>query len=170
MHFVEHIELNGWHFTKIFYVFFWVSLKFVTRGPTANRSLLVQVMTWRRTGAKTLPESMMTHFTDINESLGLLLLTVISQDFTWTNDDPVPCSHMEFGGHNELIHRFYKSECHITRFPTCIVWLLWKRRWCTLPSGSRRATVTVSTAPASGSVGKLIRCKQFIYIYIYTCI
>ena len=41
-----------------------ISLKFVPYGPIDNKSALVQVMAWRRTGDKPLPEAMMTQFTD----------------------------------------------------------------------------------------------------------
>ena len=41
-----------------------ISLKFVPKGPIDNKSALVQVMAWRRTGDKPLPETMMTQFTD----------------------------------------------------------------------------------------------------------
>ena len=41
-----------------------ISLKFVPKGPTDNKSALVQVMAWHRTGAKPLPEPMLTQFTD----------------------------------------------------------------------------------------------------------
>ena len=37
-----------------------VSLNFVPKGPINNIPALVQVMAWRRTGDKPLPESMMT--------------------------------------------------------------------------------------------------------------
>ena len=40
------------------------SLKYVLRGPIDNKSLLVQVMAWRRTGDKTLSGPMMTQFID----------------------------------------------------------------------------------------------------------
>ena len=33
-------------------------------GPIDNKAALVQVMAWRRTGDKPLPESMRTQFTD----------------------------------------------------------------------------------------------------------
>ena len=36
--------------------------KFVPNGPINNKSALVQVMTWRWTGDKPLPETMLTHF------------------------------------------------------------------------------------------------------------
>ena len=39
-------------------------LKFVARSPIDNESALVQVMAWRRTGDKPLPEPMMTQLTD----------------------------------------------------------------------------------------------------------
>ena len=41
-----------------------ISLKFVPKGPTDNKSALVQVMAWSRTGDKPLPEPMRTRFTD----------------------------------------------------------------------------------------------------------
>ena len=41
-----------------------ISLKFVLRGSNVNKSALVQVMAWRRTGDKPLPEQMLTHFSD----------------------------------------------------------------------------------------------------------
>ena len=41
-----------------------ISLKFVPRSPIDNKPALVQVMAWRRTGDKPLPEPMLTHFTD----------------------------------------------------------------------------------------------------------
>ena len=41
-----------------------ISLKLVLRSPIDNKPALVQVMAWRRTGDKPLPEPMMTQFTD----------------------------------------------------------------------------------------------------------
>ena len=41
-----------------------ISLKLVPRGPIDNKPSLVQVMVWRRTGDKPLPEPMMVQFTD----------------------------------------------------------------------------------------------------------
>ena len=41
-----------------------ISLKFVPKGPIDNKSALVQVMAWHRTGDKPLPEPMLTQFTD----------------------------------------------------------------------------------------------------------
>ena len=41
-----------------------ISLKLVPRSPIDNNLALVQVMAWRRTGAKPLPEPMLTQFTD----------------------------------------------------------------------------------------------------------
>ena len=41
-----------------------ISLKFVPRSPIDNKPALVQVMAWRRTGDKPLPEVMLTQFTD----------------------------------------------------------------------------------------------------------
>ena len=40
-----------------------ILLKGVTVGATDDKSLLVQVMAWPQTGAKPLPEPMMTWFT-----------------------------------------------------------------------------------------------------------
>ena len=41
-----------------------ISLKFVLRSPIDNKPALVQVMAWRQTGDKPLPELMLTQFTD----------------------------------------------------------------------------------------------------------
>ena len=41
-----------------------ISRKFVPEGPIDNKSALVRVMAWRRTGDKPLPEPMLTQFTD----------------------------------------------------------------------------------------------------------
>ena len=41
-----------------------ISLKFVPRSPIDNKPALVQIMAWRRTGDKPLPEPMLTQFTD----------------------------------------------------------------------------------------------------------
>ena len=63
---------NGRHFAddifksifmnEKFCIFIGISLKFVPKGPIVNKSALVQVMAWRRTGDKPLPEPMMTQF------------------------------------------------------------------------------------------------------------
>ena len=42
-----------------------ISLKLVPRILIDNKSALVQVMAWRRTGEKPLPEPMLTQFTDV---------------------------------------------------------------------------------------------------------
>ena len=41
-----------------------ISMKFVRRSPTDNKQTLVEVMVWRRTGDKPLPEPMLIQFTD----------------------------------------------------------------------------------------------------------
>ena len=41
-----------------------ISLKFVSEGPIDNKAALVQVMAWRQTGNKPLPEPMLAQFTD----------------------------------------------------------------------------------------------------------
>ena len=41
-----------------------ISLKFVPKSPIDNKAALVQVMAWRQTGDKSLPEPMLTQFTD----------------------------------------------------------------------------------------------------------
>ena len=41
-----------------------ISLKFVSRSPIYNKPALVQVMAWRRTGDKPLPELILTQFVD----------------------------------------------------------------------------------------------------------
>ena len=42
-----------------------ISLKFVHSGSNDNKSALVQVMAWLRTGDKPLSELMLTRFTDV---------------------------------------------------------------------------------------------------------
>ena len=41
-----------------------ISLKFVPMSPVDNKLALVQVMAWRQTGDKPLPEPTMTQFAD----------------------------------------------------------------------------------------------------------
>ena len=41
-----------------------ISLKFIPRSPIDNKPALAQVMAWRWTGDKPLPEPMLTQFTD----------------------------------------------------------------------------------------------------------
>ena len=41
-----------------------IPLKFVPRSPIDNKPALVQVMDWRQSGAKPLPEPTLTQFTD----------------------------------------------------------------------------------------------------------
>ena len=45
-------------------IMIWISLKFVPGSPIGNKPALVQVMAWRRSGDKPLPEPMLTQFTD----------------------------------------------------------------------------------------------------------
>ena len=47
-----------------FHILIRILLEFVPRGPIDNRPALVQVMAWRRTDDKPLPETTLTHFTD----------------------------------------------------------------------------------------------------------
>ena len=51
-------------FDEKFCILIQISLKFVPKGPIDNKRALVQVMAWRRTGDKPLPEPMLTQFTD----------------------------------------------------------------------------------------------------------
>ena len=67
-------EQNGRHFSddifkRIFLnenvrIVIEIPHKFIPNGPIDNKSALVQVMAWRRTGDKPLPEPMLTQFTD----------------------------------------------------------------------------------------------------------
>ena len=41
-----------------------ISLQFVPKGPFDRKLAMVQVMAWRRTGDKPLPEQMLTKFPD----------------------------------------------------------------------------------------------------------
>ena len=65
---------NGYHFTddsfkcifknEKFCILIQISLKFVPKGPIESKSELLQVMAWRWTGDKPLPEPMLTQFID----------------------------------------------------------------------------------------------------------
>ena len=65
---------NGRHFTddifkrifvnEKFWISTWISLRYVPKGPIYNKWALIQVMAWCRTGNNTLPEPMLTQFTD----------------------------------------------------------------------------------------------------------
>ena len=53
------------HFmNETFSILIRISLKFDPKGPTDNKSVLVQVMAWRRTGDKPLPEPMLAQFAE----------------------------------------------------------------------------------------------------------
>ena len=62
---------NGHHIAndifKLIFIYkeFQISLEFAHKGPIDNWSVLVQVMAWRRTGDKPLPEPMMTQSNDV---------------------------------------------------------------------------------------------------------
>ena len=45
-----------------------IKLKLLPKGPTDNKSSLVQVTAWHQTGNKSLPEPMVTQSTDIFQS------------------------------------------------------------------------------------------------------
>ena len=76
LYFVSEVspEQNGRHFAdnifrcifmnKKCYIAIRISLKFVPKGHIDNKSALVQVMAWRRTGDKPLPEAMLTQFNE----------------------------------------------------------------------------------------------------------
>ena len=72
---------NAFWWTK-FFNFDRISLKFVPNGPIDNETTSVQVMAWRRTSDKTLPEPMLNQFTNaymrhkgiINQVIRLLQL------------------------------------------------------------------------------------------------
>ena len=51
-----------------------ILFNFVRKCPIDKKWALVQVMAWRRTGDKPLPEQMLTQFTDIYAALGGMIL------------------------------------------------------------------------------------------------
>ena len=55
----EYISMN-----EKFCILIGISLKFVPKGPIGNKSALVQVRAWHRTGDKPLPEPMLTQSID----------------------------------------------------------------------------------------------------------
>ena len=58
----QHFQLHFLNENDIILIQIW--LKYVPRSPIDNNPALVQVMAWRRTGDKPLPEPNMTQFTD----------------------------------------------------------------------------------------------------------
>ena len=65
---------NGHHFAdnsckcifmnEKFCIVIWISLRFVPKGPIVIKSALVQVIDWRRTSDKPLPEPKLAEFTN----------------------------------------------------------------------------------------------------------
>ena len=55
--FSKRTMLNENHYVSI-----QIALNFISRGPVDNKSTLVQVMAWRRSGDKPLPKPMMTQY------------------------------------------------------------------------------------------------------------
>ena len=55
---------NAFSWQKISSILIQILLNYVPKSPTDNKSALVQVMTWRRTGDKALPEPMMAQIGD----------------------------------------------------------------------------------------------------------
>ena len=60
----QAIFSHAFFMNETFYILIQISLKFVPKGPIENKPALVQVMAWRRTGDKPLPEPLHTEFTD----------------------------------------------------------------------------------------------------------
>ena len=60
----SQIEYGAATMVSVARIIFRISLKFVPKGPIDNKSALVHVMAWRRTGDKALPEPMLIKFTD----------------------------------------------------------------------------------------------------------
>ena len=63
-HFADD-SFKGIFMNEKFFFSIQISLKFVPKGLIDNKAALVQVMAWRRTGDKPLPEPILTQFTDV---------------------------------------------------------------------------------------------------------
>ena len=61
----DHTIFKRIFLNKKFCISIRFSLKFVPKGPIDNKSALVQVMAWHRTGDKPLSEPMRTQFIDV---------------------------------------------------------------------------------------------------------
>ena len=61
---LQTILSGSFSLVKITEIFIQISLRFVQYGQFDNKSALVQAMAWHQTGAKTLPEPMMTQSSD----------------------------------------------------------------------------------------------------------
>ena len=71
-----------------------ISQKLVPKGPTDNKSALIVVMSWCRSGDKPLPEPMLTQFTDAymrqqglthwdRDKMAIIFQTTFSNAFSW---------------------------------------------------------------------------------------
>ena len=79
------MHFNEW---KVSWVFFSNSnLKIVLKGPIGNKSVLVQIMAWCRTGDKPLSESILNHFTYAYMRHNMTQITVMANILhgLWTN-------------------------------------------------------------------------------------
>ena len=62
-HFADNI-FKGTFMNEMFWISLPISLKFVPKVPIDKKSALVQVMDWHQTSNKSLPEPMLTQFTE----------------------------------------------------------------------------------------------------------
>ena len=54
-----------------------ISLKFVLRSPIDNKPVLVQLMAWRQTGTKPLPEPLLAQFSDVYHQVSNIRRTLV---------------------------------------------------------------------------------------------
>ena len=75
-----------------------------------NKSAWIQVMVWRRTGEKPLPESMMSQFNHAHVSPGLNELIKQKCDINWIQQAMVVYSQLI--GHPVIYDSLYSANAH----------------------------------------------------------
>ena len=98
-----------------------ISLKFVPRSPINNIPALVQIMAWRRPGAKLLSEAMMVSLTT---HICVARLQWVNDGNNYTGKDPIFILVQP----PDLFHVAFKLNCHIElnkKFWLQKLWCVW---------------------------------------------
>ena len=106
------MHFNEW---KVLWGFFSNSnLKIVLKGPIGNKSVLVQIMAWCRTGDKPLSESILNHFTYAYMRHNMTQITVMANILhgLWTNKKNTPHCRVMVSEYWELFHFWEKNEVY----------------------------------------------------------
>ena len=129
-------DILTWIFlNEKFRILIQISLKFVPKDPIGNKSAMVQVMAWRRTGDKSLHESMLSHSLTHICGTRERWVNVHTDEYTFlqTNDihtgvyeSLYPCQHVFF--QNTGFDKIIRKKC---KKMFCDNWLNVKNNKCT---------------------------------------